>query len=146
MIASRVRDAISSPRNIAALFWARPTVRRTLGLHVRMLFEQIRSIWLPTTAVYYAVNASSAVLGVVCALRFGLASGVLFSWFASISAFVALRRAEEIYLHLSADDIDDRRASVPFAFQSVAAPAICAGVWALQFVILTDFSTETASR
>ena len=65
---------------------------------------------------------------------------------ASISAFVALRRAEEVYLHLSVDDIDDRRASVPFAFQSVAAPAICAGVWALHFVILTDFSTETASR
>ena len=100
-----------------------------------MLFEQVRSIWLPTTPVYYAVNGISAILGLLCSLRSGIGVGAFVAWLACVAAFAGLRRAEENYLHLSKDDIDDRRASVPLAFQSAAAPTICVGAWAALRVV-----------
>ena len=100
-----------------------------------MLFEQVRSIWLPTTPVYYAVNGSSAILGLLCSLRLGIGVGALLAWLACVTTFAGLRRAEETALRLSKDDIDDRRASVPLAFQSAAAPTICVGAWAALSVV-----------
>ena len=66
-----------------------------------MLFEQVRSIWLPRTPVYYAVNGASAILGLACSLRSGIGVGALLAWLACVATFVGLRRAEESYLHLS---------------------------------------------
>ena len=100
-----------------------------------MLFEEVRSIWLPRTPVYYAVNGFSAILGLLCSLHSGIGIGAFVAWLACVATFAGLRRAEEKFLHLSKDDVDDRRASVPLAFQSAAAPTICVGAWAALRVV-----------
>ena len=97
-------------------------------------FEQVRSVWLPRTAVREAVGcaaAATAAAGLVghaadhFALRTLAAS--LAAWIASTGGLHALRQLEDSYLDIP-QDVREDRSLLPAATLSVPAAVLCAAL------------------